>query len=124
MKRIEAIIQPLRLFGVKDALKARFGLGMTIVQAQGVGNTPPVEEHYRGDHYEEDKSDKVMIVLYVADEIVDDVCDTILKHARTGKIGDGKIVISEVCKVIRIRDGKTGDMAISETFFTMKLTGE
>lgn len=112
MKRIEAIIQPHRLDAVKDALIAIGVTGMTISEVRGHGRQKGHTEVYRGNEYKVDLLPKVRIDMVIPGERVDQVIDTLSEAARTGKIGDGKIFISPVEDVVRIRNGERGDTAL------------
>ena len=112
MKRIEAIIKPLRLDEVIDALKEIEVTALTVFEAKGFGRQRGHTEIYRGAEYVVDFLPKVMILLFVSDEMVDLVVETILDAAHTGRIGDGKIAVSELNAVLRIRTGESGDVAI------------
>jgi nitrogen regulatory protein P-II 1 len=112
MKRIEAVIKPFKLEDVKDAL-AEIGItGMTVSEVKGYGRQKGHSELYRGAEYVVDFLPKIKMEMIVNDETVDQVTSTIVEAARTGKIGDGKIFVSEVEKIIRIRTGETDDEAI------------
>jgi nitrogen regulatory protein P-II 1 len=112
MKRIEAVIKPFKLEDVKDAL-AEIGItGMTVSEVKGYGRQKGHSELYRGAEYVVDFLPKVKMEMVVADEQVDAVSEAIINAARTGKIGDGKIFISDVNKIIRIRTGETDNEAI------------
>jgi nitrogen regulatory protein P-II 1 len=112
MKRIEAIIQPHKLDAVKDALIAIGVTGMTISEVRGHGRQKGHTEVYRGNEYKVDLLPKVRIDMVIAAERVDQVIDTLTEAARTGKIGDGKIFISPIEEVVRIRNGERGDTAL------------
>jgi len=112
MKKVEAIIKPFRLEEVKEAL-AEIGLtGMTVSEVKGYGRQKGHSELYRGAEYVVDFLPKIKLEMVVDDDQLDQVIDTITEAARTGKIGDGKIFVSAVEKVIRIRTGETGSDAI------------
>ena len=112
MKQIEAIIKPFQLEEVKEAL-TKLGIeGMTASEVKGFGRQKGHTELYRGAEYSVDFLPKVKIQILVADENAAQVVDAIAKGARTGKIGDGKIVITPVEEVIRIRTGERGAEAI------------
>jgi nitrogen regulatory protein P-II 1 len=112
MKKIEAVIKPFKLEEVKDAL-AKIGVrGMTICDVKGFGRQKGHSETYRGTEYQVDFVPKSQIELVVADELVDQVIEIIEKNAKTGKIGDGKIFLSPIEEVIRIRTGERGKEAI------------
>ena len=112
MKKIEAIIQPFRLEPVKEAMHAISVKGMTVSEVKGFGAQKGIREVYRGMEYQVDFLPKVKIEIVTSDDKVQTVIDTIIKHARTGRIGDGKIFIYPVAEVIRIRTGETGDEAV------------
>ena len=112
MKKIEAIIKPFKLDEVKEGL-AEVGIhGMTVTEIKGFGRTGGKKEVYRGSAYVVDFVPKVRIEIVVADDIVREVVNSIMEAARTGRIGDGKIFVSTVDEVIRIRTGETGEDAI------------
>ena len=112
MKRIEAVIKPFKLEDVKDAL-AEIGItGMTVSEVKGYGRQKGHSELYRGAEYVVDFLHKIKMEMVVDDESVDQVINTIVEAARTGKIGDGKIFVSDVEKIIRIRTGETDSEAI------------
>ncbi|OHD97718.1 MAG: transcriptional regulator [Sulfurimonas sp. RIFCSPHIGHO2_12_FULL_36_9] len=112
MKRIEAVIKPFKLEDVKDAL-AEIGItGMTVSEVKGYGRQKGHSELYRGAEYVVDFLPKIKMEMVVDDESVDQVINTIVEAARTGKIGDGKIFVSDVEKIIRIRTGETDSEAI------------
>ncbi len=112
MKKIEAIIKPFKLEDVKDALNEIGVTGMTITEVKGYGRQQGHTELYRGAEYVVDFLPKIKIETIVKADDVDNVVDTIVKAARTGKIGDGKIFVSSVDKVIRIRTGEEDEEAI------------
>ena len=112
MKKIEAIIKPFKLDEVKEALNSLGIKGMTVTEVKGYGRQKGHTEIYRGAEYVVDFIPKVKMDVVVDDEQVDQVIDTILKVARTGKIGDGKIFILPVERVIRVRTGETGPEAV------------
>ena len=112
MKKIEAIIKPFKLDDVKDALNQIGITGMTMNDVKGYGSHKGHVEIYRGAEYLVDFITKVKIGIIVASEKVDEVVETIISAARTGKIGDGKIFILPVDDVIRVRTGETGSDAI------------
>jgi nitrogen regulatory protein P-II 1 len=112
MKKIEAIVQPFKLEEVKEALK-NIGIdGMTISEVRGHGRQKGHKEVYRGQEYNVDLLPKVKFELVVLDSRLDEVLDTIATAARSGRIGDGKIFVSDVVETIRIRNGDRGDAAI------------
>src|SRR6184192_4680376 len=103
MMKLEAVIQPSRFESVKDALREIGVEGMTVTEVRGHGRQKGHTEVYRGREYTVDLLPKVKLELVLADNLVDAVVDAIVKTASTGKIGDGKIFISRVDEVIRIR---------------------
>ncbi|MCU0255515.1 MAG: P-II family nitrogen regulator [Vicinamibacterales bacterium] len=112
MKLITAIIKPFKLDDVKDALKAAGVGGMTVSEVRGFGRQGGHTETYRGAEYQIDFVPKVSVELVVDDAAVDAIVDTIVKAAATGKIGDGKIWVSDVDRIVRIRTGEEGTEAI------------
>ena len=112
MKKIEAIIKPFKLDDVKDALQEIGVQGITIVEAKGFGRQRGHTELYRGAEYVVDFLPKIMLTVVVADDIVQKVIDAIIEVSRTGRIGDGKIFVSPVEQVIRIRTGESGEDAL------------
>jgi nitrogen regulatory protein P-II 1 len=112
MKLVTAIIKPFKLDEVKDALKAAGIAGMTAAEVRGFGRQGGHTETYRGAEYQIDFVPKVQVEIVVDDTRVDLVVDTILKSAATGKIGDGKIWITDVERIVRIRTGEEGTDAV------------
>jgi nitrogen regulatory protein P-II 1 len=112
MKKIEAIVKPFKLDEVKNALTKIGVQGMTITEVKGFGRQRGHTEVYRGAEYTIDFIPKIKIDLIVSDELVPQVIETIERAAKTGKIGDGKIFLSSVEEVIRIRTGERGKDAI------------
>jgi nitrogen regulatory protein P-II 1 len=112
MKKIEAVIKPFKLDEVKEALQDIGVQGMTVLEAKGYGRQKGHSELYRGAEYVIDFLPKIKIEVVVSDDLLEPVLDAIQTAARTGKIGDGKIFVSEVLEVIRIRTGETGPQAI------------
>ncbi len=112
MKKIEAIIKPFRLDEVKDALHEVGILGMTATEVKGFGRQKGHTEIYRGAEYVVDFLPKLKLEIAVSDDRVDEVVSIILEAAGTGKIGDGKIFVTPLEEVIRIRTGERGDEAI------------
>jgi nitrogen regulatory protein P-II 1 len=108
MKRIEAIIKPFRLDAVKDALIEAGIHGMTVIEVKGFGKQRGSKEIYRGAEYVVEFISKVMVIVFVPDESVDVAVDLIRTAAFTGQIGDGKIAVSELVQVIRVRTGERG----------------
>src|SRR3989339_770457 len=112
MKKIEAVIKPFKLEDVKDAL-AEIGItGMTVSEVKGYGRQKGHSELYRGAEYVVDFLPKIKMEMVVDDDMVDKVVDTVVEAARTGKIGDGKIFVSDINKIIRIRTGETDSDAV------------
>jgi nitrogen regulatory protein PII len=112
MKKIEAIIKPFKLDEVKEALHGVGLQGMTVLEAKGFGRQRGHTELYRGAEYIVDFLPKLKIEVVVSDSQLEAALSAITKSAHTGKIGDGKIFVSEITEVIRIRTGETGDQAI------------
>ncbi|MCO7225306.1 P-II family nitrogen regulator [Pleionea sp. CnH1-48] len=112
MKKIEAIIKPFKLDDVREALGDLGVAGMTVTEVKGFGRQKGHTELYRGAEYMVDFLPKVKVEVVVSDELVDASIESILEVARTGKIGDGKIFVSDVEKVIRIRTGEENESAI------------
>lgn len=112
MKEIIAIIRPEKLENVKSALESIECRGLTVVDVKGRGRQLGVTESYRGSDYRIDLLPKTRLEIIVKDEEVDEVIDTIVKTAQTGDIGDGKIFISPVDDVVRIRTGERGEKAV------------
>ena len=108
MKLVTAIIKPFKLDEVREALSAIGVQGITVTEVKGFGRQRGHTELYRGAEYVVDFLPKVKLEIAVADELLDQVLEAIIKAARTGKIGDGKIFIFELEQVIRIRTGETG----------------
>ncbi len=112
MKKIEAIIKPFKLDEVKDALNALGVQGMTVTEVKGFGRQKGHVELYRGAEYDISFIPKVKLEVVVAEAMTEKVVTTIVEKARTGKIGDGKIFISKLEDIVRIRTGERGDTAI------------
>jgi len=112
MKKIEAIIQPHKLEDVKEALKGIGIDGMTISEVRGHGRQKGHKEVYRGMEYQVDLLPKVKVEMVVADERSAEVIQTVVRSARTGKIGDGKVFVYDVADAIRIRNDDRGDGAL------------
>ncbi len=112
MKKIEAVIKPFKLEDVKDAL-AEIGItGMTVSEVKGYGRQKGHSELYRGAEYVVDFLPKIKMEMVVDEENVDQVINTVVEAARTGKIGDGKIFVSDIDKIVRIRTGETDSEAV------------
>ena len=112
MKKIEAIIKPFKLDEVREALSELGVSGMTVTEVKGFGRQKGHTELYRGAEYVVDFLPKIKLELVLPDERIDSAIEAIMKAAHTGKIGDGKIFVSPVENVIRIRTGETNDQAI------------
>jgi len=112
MKRVEAIIRPERLEAAKDALVALGHKGLTVTEVKGHGAQKGIVQQWRGEEYVIDLLPKVSLVAVVHDHEVQDVTDVLVKVARTGRIGDGKIFVTPVEQVIRVRTGETGPEAL------------
>ena len=112
MKKIEAIIKPFKLEEVKEALQQAGMLGITVIEAKGFGRQKGHTELYRGAEYVVDFLPKVKIEVVLADEAVERAIEAIRKAAQTGRIGDGKIFVSNIESALRIRTGETGTDAI------------
>ena len=112
MKKIEAIIKPFKLEDVKEALGGIGIQGMTVSEVKGFGRQKGHTEIYRGSEYTVDFLPKLKLELVIADSQVDPAVDAIVKSARTGKIGDGKIFVSTVDEAVRIRTEEKGEQAV------------
>jgi nitrogen regulatory protein P-II 1 len=112
MKKIEAVIKPFKLDEVREALSAIGVSGLTVTEVKGFGRQKGHTELYRGAEYVVDFLPKVKIEVVVPDKLTDAVIEAIIKTARTGKIGDGKIFVTSVGQVVRIRTGETDEAAI------------
>ncbi len=112
MKKVEAIIKPFKLEDVKDALTEIGVTGMTVSEVKGYGRQKGHSELYRGAEYVVDFLPKIKMEMIVNADIVDQVVETVVEAARTGKIGDGKIFVSDIEKVVRIRTGEEDSEAI------------
>jgi nitrogen regulatory protein P-II 1 len=112
MKKIEAIIKPFKIEDVKDALSALGVEGMTVTEVKGFGRQKGHTEIYRGSEYTVDFLPKIKIEVVLTDDLVKDATDAIVKAAKTGKIGDGKVFVSSVENAIRIRTEETGERAV------------
>lgn len=112
MKKIEAIIKPFKLDDVKDALNDIGVTGMTISEVKGFGRQKGHKEIYRGAEYSVDFVPKIKLCVVVDETLAGKTIDTIMEKAQTGKIGDGKIFVSELEKVIRIRTGESDREAL------------
>jgi nitrogen regulatory protein P-II 1 len=112
MKKIEAVIKPFKLEDVKDALAEMGITGMTVSEVKGYGRQKGHSELYRGAEYVVDFLPKIKMEMVVDDEQADAVVNAVVEAARTGKIGDGKIFVSDIEKIVRIRTGETDSEAI------------
>ncbi|MFN7085054.1 MAG: P-II family nitrogen regulator [Burkholderiales bacterium] len=112
MKKIEAIFKPFKLDEVREALSEIGVSGLTVTEVKGFGRQKGHTELYRGAEYVVDFLPKVKVEIVVPDKLLENAIDAIIKAARTGKIGDGKIFVSSVDQVIRIRTGETDEAAI------------
>jgi nitrogen regulatory protein P-II 1 len=112
MKKIEAIIKPFKLDEVREALSEIGVTGLTVTEVKGFGRQKGHTELYRGSEYVVDFLPKVKLEIVVVDNLADAAVDAIIKAARTGKIGDGKIFVMPVEQVIRIRTGETNEAAV------------
>jgi nitrogen regulatory protein PII len=112
MKLITAIIKPFRLDDVRNGLADVGVQGMTVTEVKGFGRQRGHTELYRGAEYVVDFLPKVKLEIAVADDLVERVVESIIENAKTGKVGDGKIFVTEVLDVYRIRTGETGDQAL------------
>jgi len=112
MKKVEAIIKPFKLEEVKEALSGLGLEGMTVSEVKGFGRQKGHTEIYRGSEYTVDFLPKIKIELVLSDSLVEQAVNAIVKAARTGKIGDGKIFVSPVQNAIRIRTEETGEAAV------------
>jgi len=112
MKKIEAIFKPFKLDEVREALSEIGVTGLTVTEVKGFGRQKVHTELYRGAEYVVDFLPKVKVEVVVPDKLLESAIDAVVKAARTGKIGDGKIFVSSVGQVIRIRTGETDEAAI------------
>ena len=112
MKKIEAVIKPFKLDDVREALSELGVSGLTVTEVKGFGRQKGHTELYRGAEYVVDFLPKVKVEVVIADSAVQNVLDAIVKAARTGKIGDGKMFVTNVDHVLRIRTGETGESAV------------
>ena len=112
MKKIEAIIKPFKLDEVREALSEIGVSGLTVTEVKGFGRQKGHTELYRGAEYVVDFLPKVKLEVVVADSLLDRAMESIITAARTGKIGDGKIFVTAVEQVVRIRTGESGEAAI------------
>ena len=112
MKKVEAVIKPFKLDEVREALSEIGINGLTVTEVKGFGRQKGHTELYRGAEYVVDFLPKVKIEVVIADDLVERAIESIVNSARTGKIGDGKIFVTPVEQVVRIRTGETGEDAV------------
>jgi len=112
MKKIEAIIRHFKLEDVKNALTERGIAGMTITEVRGFGRQKGHTEMYRGTEYEVDFVPKIKVEIVVPDAKLQTVLDTVVRSAQTGQVGDGKMFVTDLTDVVRIRTGESGESAI------------
>jgi nitrogen regulatory protein P-II 1 len=112
MKKIEAIVKPFKLDEVREALSEIGVTGLTVTEVKGFGRQKGHTELYRGAEYVVDFLPKVKVEVVIPEKLLDQAIEAIIKSARTGKIGDGKIFVSSVEQVIRIRTGETDEAAV------------
>jgi nitrogen regulatory protein PII len=112
MKKIEAIIKPFKLEDVKEALSSLGVEGMTVSEVKGFGRQKGHTEIYRGSEYTVDFLPKIKLEVVLADSMVESAVESIVKAAKTGKIGDGKVFVSAIENAVRIRTEETGDQAV------------
>ncbi|HEY4761853.1 MAG TPA: P-II family nitrogen regulator [Thermoguttaceae bacterium] len=112
MKKVEAIIRHFKLEDVKNALNEQGIAGMTIAEVRGFGRQKGHTEMYRGTEYQVDFVPKIKIEVVVPDSKLQSVLDTIMRSAQTGQVGDGKMFVTNLSEVVRIRTGETGESAI------------
>jgi nitrogen regulatory protein P-II 1 len=112
MKKIEAIVKPFKLEEVKDALSGVGIEGMTITEVKGFGRQKGHTEIYRGSEYTVDFLPKIKLEIVISDASVDAAVQAIVKAAKTGKIGDGKVFVSSIDEAVRIRTEETGELAV------------
>ncbi len=112
MKKIEAVVRHSKADAIKDALSELGVLGMTVAEVRGFGRQKGHTETYRGTEYAVDFVPKLKLEIAVSETKTNAVIETILRIARTGQVGDGKIFVSDLAEVVRIRTGETGDSAL------------
>jgi nitrogen regulatory protein P-II 1 len=112
MKKVEAIVKPFKLDEVREALSELGVTGLTVTEVKGFGRQKGHTELYRGAEYVVDFLPKVKVEVIIADSLVERAIEVVVKAARTGKIGDGKIFVTNVEQVVRIRTGESGEAAV------------
>ena len=112
MKKIEAVIKPFKLEDVKSALNSLGVAGMTVAEVKGFGRQKGHTEIYRGSEYVVDFLPKIKVEVVLTDSLVNSAVEAIVKAAKTGKIGDGKIFVSPIQDIVCIRTGETGEQAV------------
>ncbi len=112
MKKVEAVIKPFKLDEVKDELNKIGVMGLTVSEVKGYGRQKGHTELYRGAEYAVDFLPKIKIEVIINDDLIDNVIEVIKKKAHTGRIGDGKIFVSTIEEIVRIRTGETGENAL------------
>lgn len=112
MKKVEAIIRPFKIDDVREALSEVGVRGITLTEVKGYGRQKGHTEVYRGSEYQIDFLPKLKLEIVVADHLVENVIDTIVKTARTGQVGDGKIFVYDVTEAVRIRTEESGEDAL------------
>ena len=112
MKKIEAIIRPFRIDDVREALAEMGVKGMTLTEVKGYGRQKGHTELYRGSEYQIDFLPKIKLEVIVPDKMLDDVIEAIVKTAKTGQVGDGKIFVYPVEDAVRVRTGESGEAAL------------
>jgi nitrogen regulatory protein PII len=113
MKKIEAVIRPHKLDEVKEALVEAGIKGMTILEVRGIGRQKGQTEIYRGSEYQIDFVPKILLKIVIPDDKLEKAVSLILSHAKTGQVGDGKIFVSTIDEVIRVRTEEAGESAIN-----------
>ena len=112
MKKVEAVIKPFKLDEVKDELNKIGVMGLTVSEVKGYGRQKGHTELYRGAEYAVDFLPKIKIEVIINDDLIDNVIEVIKQKAQTGRIGDGKIFVSTIEEIVRIRTGETGENAL------------
>lgn len=112
MKKVEIIIRPFKIEEIKECLREIGIKGMTVTDVKGFGRQGGHKEVYRGAEYQVDFLPKIKIEVVISEDIVDEVIESVMKSARTGQVGDGKIFVYDVEEVVRIRTGESGTDAL------------